>query len=270
MTHRSVDPDEFVGPEKDAPLPADAPVIAVVVSLTFPQMGQESHELMTRFTRVAFDALRHAGARPVLVDSAATELTDPQSVIDDHDGILFLGGGDVDAALYGVDHPVPNSYGTDRRADDYCLDVMRRAVEADVTVFAICRGSQLLNVMSGGTLIPDLQPFDLHRGGPGRPTFLDEQVSLVPGSRISQILGRSRITVRSGHHQAVNVLGEGLQATAIAEDGVIEGTERVDRRWVVGLQWHPEDSDGSAEDRAMIFDAFVSQCALARSAALPR
>lgn len=266
MTVVAVDPSVFVGSEREHHLPRDAPHIAVVVSLRFPGIGGESLELMTRFTTVAFDALRESGARPVLIDSSADLRADPREVIDHHDGVLFLGGGDVDPNLYGADAPAPNSYGVDRRADEFCLDLLRCAIEADITTLAICRGSQLLNVVSGGSLIPDIEPFELHRGGPGHPLFLDEEITLVDDTRISRILGRQRVTVRSGHHQAVRSLGEGLRVSAIADDGVIEGTERIDRRWIVGVQWHPEDSDGDAEDRRKLFGAFVQECERSRSA----
>ncbi|MCG2623263.1 gamma-glutamyl-gamma-aminobutyrate hydrolase family protein [Arthrobacter sp. I2-34] len=254
-----VDPADVV-PAGVAGLPADAPRIAVVVSLTFPGMTAQTLELMERFTRTAIEALLAAGARAELVDSAADDLV-PETELAGFDGVLFLGGGDVDGALYGHHGPVPNSYGVDRRADEYCLALIRGVLERDQPLLAICRGSQLLNVACGGTLIPDLDPWQLHRGGPGAPIFLDEEVSLVPGTRIAGILGRDRVTVRSGHHQAVGTVADALAVTAVAGDGVVEGTEHRENSWVVGVQWHPEDSHGSAADRALIFEAFAARCA---------
>jgi len=262
MSRESVDPRPFTEVDESF-LPEDAPDIAVVVSLWFPGMGGESLELMTRFTAVAFDAVRQAGGRPHLVDSSAETFQDP-ATISSYDGVLFLGGGDVDASLYGFTEPVPNTYGMDRRADDYCLDLIRRSVDSDMRVLAICRGSQLLNVAYGGSLIPDIEDFEIHRGGPGKPTFLDEPINLIPGSKVATIFQRERLTVRSGHHQAVARVADPLRATAVADDGVVEGTEHPEKKWVVGVQWHPEDSDGSAEDRAALFGEFVRQCRLAR------
>ena len=243
-------------------LPGNAPRIAVVVSLTFPGMTEQTQALMERFTRTALEALLAAGARAELVDSAAADLV-PEAELAGYDGVLFLGGGDVDGALYGHHGDVPNSYGVDRRADEYCLELIRGVLDRDQPLLAICRGSQLLNVACGGTLVPDLDPWHLHRGGPGRPIFLDEEVALVPGSRIAAILGRDRATVRSGHHQAVGTVAPALAVAAVADDGVVEGTEHRDRSWVVGVQWHPEDSDGSAADRSLIFGAFTEACAQA-------
>ena len=168
-----VDPMDIV-PAGFERLPANAPRIAVVVSLTFPGMTGQTQALMERFTRTAFEALLAAGARAELVDSAAEDLV-PAEDLAGCDGVLFLGGGDVDGALYGHHGHVPNSYGVDRRADEYCLDLIRGVLDRDQPLLAICRGSQLLNVACGGTLVPDLDPWHLHRGGPGRPILLVQE-----------------------------------------------------------------------------------------------
>lgn len=260
---RKVTPEDVM-PAGIADLPADAPTIAVVVSLNFPDMTDEINELVIRFTSTALTTLTRAGARSILVDSSAAELPDP-AVVNSADGVLFLGGGDVDPGLYGVTGPVPHLYGVDRAADVYSIDLITDTIARDAPLFAICRGSQLLNFALGGTLIPDLDPWELHRGGPGKPMFLDEPVSLVEGAKIREVLGRDRILVRSGHHQAVGEVAPDLTATAVADDGIVEGTEHRTARWVVGVQWHPEDSDGSAEDREALFREFVRQVTISRA-----
>ncbi|EMY35101.1 peptidase C26 [Arthrobacter crystallopoietes BAB-32] len=260
MSALRVDPAAILPPD-DTGLAPDAPRIAVVVSLTFPGMTEQTLELMERFTRVAFETLHAAGARAELVDSAAEELL-PEAELAGYDGVLFLGGGDVDGSLYGHTAPVPNSYGVDLRADEYCVELIRGVLERDQPLLAICRGSQLLNVACGGSLIPDLDPWHLHRGGPGEPMFLDETVNLLPGSKVAAIMGREAVTVRSGHHQAVGTVAPELQVAAVAEDGVVEGTEHPGKTWVVGVQWHPEDSDGDAGDRSLLFEEFVRQSRL--------
>lgn len=239
-------------------LPDDAPQVAVVVSLTFPGMGAESQQLMEDFTRGAFQELLDVGARAVLVDSAAEQLPSPE-IVANADAVLFLGGGDVDATIYGHVGPVPNSYGVDSRADHYCLDLIHQALDADQPLLAICRGSQLLNIACGGTLIPDLVPSHLHKGGAGQPLFLDEEVTLQPASKVAAIFGRDRLVVRSGHHQAVGEVAPTLKVAALAHDGVVEGTEHPGRTWVVGVQWHPEDPAASDVDRRALFSEFVAQ-----------
>jgi len=254
-----------VMPDSNATLPDGAPTVAVVVSLNIPQMTDEVAGLVARFTRVALTELNDVGARVVLLDASKSPL-DPVSIADSADGVLFLGGGDVDATIYGHTEPVNHEYGVDRAADDYSIEIIHSTIERDAPLLCICRGSQLLNVALGGDLIPDIENYHPHRGGSGDPMFKDEQVILEPGSAIHQILGRDRLAVRSGHHQAVNRLGAGLVVSARAEDGIIEGTELPSATWVVGVQWHPEDDDGSASDRRALFTAFVDQTRRARAA----
>ena len=255
MSQLSVDPSVFVEGDEDA----SGPLIPVIVSLTFPGMGEASHQLMSDFTRIAFEAVREAGGRPRLIDSSAATFQSADEVFAGANAILFLGGGDVDGALYGSHTSPQNSYGVDRRADDYCIDLLRESVERDLPTLAVCRGSQLLNVAFGGTLIPDIENFEPHRGGPGSPMFLDEEVLLEPDSEIARILGRTAVTVRSGHHQAVAEVGSALRVTARAHDGVVEGTEHRTASWVLGIQWHPEEPDADVSDRQRVFGALVDR-----------
>jgi putative glutamine amidotransferase len=239
--------------------PAGGPRIAVLVSLNFPDLTEPVADLVRRFTRTALSTLRTLGARYELVDTSAGALGDPAATAG-CDGLLLLGGGDVDGELYGAAGPQPNSYGVDRRADDHCIAAVRAATAARRPVLGVCRGSQLINVAFGGTLVPDLEDYRLHRGGPGRPLFLDEKVTVAQDSRLATLAGAGPLTVRSGHHQAVAEPGDGLVAVAHAEDGVIEAVEHPER-WVVGVQWHPEDPDGSDDHRRRLFAGFVDACA---------
>ncbi|AXI81676.1 gamma-glutamyl-gamma-aminobutyrate hydrolase family protein [Peterkaempfera bronchialis] len=245
--------------EPPGPAPVGGPRIAVLVSLNFPDLTEPVADLVRRFTGTALATLRELGADHRLVDTSADALGDPAEAAD-LDGLLVLGGGDVDGALYGVTGPVPHSYGVDRRADDHTLAAIRAAVAAGRPVLGICRGHQLVNVAHGGTLIPDLEDHRLHRGGPGQPMFLDEKVTVTPGTRVADLAGELRLTVRSGHHQAVDRVGGGLVVAARADDGVVEAVEHPER-WVVGVQWHPEDPDGADAHRRRLFAGFVAACA---------
>ena len=262
MAHHITPAD--VLPASNDSMPADAPTVGVVVSLNIPEMTDEVAGLVARFTGVALKELNDVGARVVLFDSSRDDLSDA-ALADQCDGILFLGGGDVDATIYGHTEPVNHEYGVSRAADDYCIDIITSTIDRDAPMLCICRGSQLLNVALGGDLIPDIEVYDLHRGGAGDPMFKDEHVNLEPGSKIATILGRESVTVRSGHHQAVRRVADGLVVTARADDGIVEGTELPSARWVVGVQWHPEDDDGSASDRRKLFKAFVDEVRAARA-----
>lgn len=246
---------------------ASAPIanVAVLVSLNFPDMTPETADLVTRFTRVALQTLTDLRVGYELFDTT-TALADASSVAHS-DGLLLLGGGDVCPTIYGGEtDSAQNSYGVDVRADRDAIDAVTAAVAAEIPVLGICRGAQLVNVAYGGTLIPDIVDYALHRGGPGEPMFLDEHIDLVLGTRLQSILGAAHVIARSGHHQAVSELGAGLVLAARAQDGVIEGFEDPNR-WVVGVQWHPEDDDGSEQDRQALFAGFVSACASGASRA---
>lgn len=239
----------------------DGPRIAVLVSLNFPDMTDETADLVRNFTRTALTAFRDLGAHCELVETSTPleDLGDPERVAG-YDGLFLLGGGDVHHELYGRAETAPHSYGVDRRADEFALAAIRAAVDADRPVLGVCRGSQLVNVAFGGTLVPDIEDYRLHRGGPGKPMFLDEKVTVTEGTRLAGLVRDTRLTVRSGHHQAVARVGDGLVAVAHADDGVIEGTEHPDK-WVIGVQWHPEDPAGSEVHRTRLLRGFLDACA---------
>lgn len=264
MNHRTVRLNEHeVTPVGLWSLRAAAPTVAVVVSLNFPGLTPEARDLMRRLTRTALQTLVDAGARPVLVDSSARQLPDP-AVTAAADGVLVLGGGDVDASLYGVEGPVPHEYGVDRRADLYTLQLIDQSLGRDVPLLAVGRGSQLLNLACGGTLIAHLDTWHRHRGEPGEAVCTEEEVTLEPESVLAGVYGARRLTVRSHHHQAVGVVAPGLRVTAVAEDGMVEATEHRDRTWTIGVQWHPEDSHAPGADRRRLFSAFVDHAGSAR------
>lgn len=157
----------------------------------------------------------------------------------------MLGGGDIAPSCYGGPVPPgPNSYGIDEEADRISTGLIRRYEAAARPVLGICRGAQLINVAHGGTIIGDIADYRLHRGGPGEPMFVDETIQVRPGTRLASLVGEGTLTVRSGHHQAVDRPGGGLIVAARALDGVIKAVEH-SRRWTLGVQFHPEDIDGT-------------------------
>jgi putative glutamine amidotransferase len=193
------------------------------------------------------DALTRAGAAPAILDPSAP--VDVATVLARFDGLLLLGGGDVDPARYGAEDVHPEVGGIDEHHDAFELAALRAALDVDLPVLAVCRGCQVLNVALGGTL---RQHVDDHRG-------VLHSVAVVPGSRTEAAMGTSGPTGWSRHHQVIERVGAGLVVTARDADGLVEGVELPDR-WVVGVQWHPEDS--AAEDPAQqgLFDAFVAEC----------
>jgi putative glutamine amidotransferase len=255
MTDAYVRTDEVL---PDDPGPRTGPRVAVLVSLNFPDLTEPVADLVRRFTSTALGELAGRGADWRVVDTSAA-LPDVSTVLD-ADAVLLLGGGDVDSEIYGVAGPVPHEYGVDRAADEFCLDAIRSAVDADIPVLGICRGSQLLNVAFGGTLIPHLEGEGVHHGPHGDDLFVDEPVTVEEGTRLRQILGRTRITVRNGHHQAVADVAPALRRAAVADDGVVEAVEHPDA-WAIGVQWHPEDDLGAPDDLDALVGALLDTAA---------
>lgn len=157
------------------------------------------------------------------------------------DGLLLIGGGDVDAARYGAD-PDPGNGGTSVERDDLELGLAAAALARDLPLLAVCRGMQVLNVALGGDLVqqlPDRLGTAAHQPRPG--AFGPVTVVTEAGSAVGRLFG-PRTDVLCSHHQAVDRLGAGLVVTARSGDGVVEAVELPGHRFVVGVQWHPEET----------------------------
>ena len=177
------------------------------------------------------------------------------------DGLVLVGGGDVDPSRYGQE-PHPRIYDVEPRRDAFELALARAAVDRGLPTLAICRGIQVLNVTLGGTLeqhIDDAADAVAH-GDPGSHRPVTHAVQLAPGSRVAEAMGAERARASSHHHQALATLGDGLEATAWADDEVIEAVEHREG-WVVGVQWHPEDTCATDRSQQGLFDALVRRAA---------
>lgn len=203
------------------------------------------------------DAVERAGGRPLLVPPSEDAVDETLAVLD---GIVFSGGADVDPARYGAEaHPETDTPQARRDAGEMAL--LQAALARDMPMLAICRGFQLLNVARGGDLVqhlPETVGNDDHKRTPGE--FAVHPVEIEKGSRLGAIVGE-RSDVTSHHHQAPGRMGEGLVATAWAADGTLEAFEDPDRRFTLGVQWHPE----SSEDQKL-FDALVAEALAYRDA----
>lgn len=197
------------------------------------------------------EAVRAVGLEPLPV-SAQSVPARP------YKGLLLTGGTDVDPALYGeecqseADKP-------DVERDELELALLQRALAEGIPVLAICRGMQLLNVAHGGSLIQHLANVEAHQI---RPPAVEAHapvhtVDVEKGTRLARAIGDGMHGVNSRHHQAVGRLGAKLIVSARAEDGVIEGIERPDLRFVVGVQWHPEDRVKHDPRDLLLFEGFA-------------
>ena len=196
-------------------------------------------------------AVERAGGRPLVVPPTEDGL---EETLDALDGVIFSGGGDLDPELYGADaHEATDVPRKERDAAE--LRLLEAALNRDMPVLAICRGSQLLNVVRGGDLVqhlPESVGHEQHRHDPG--SFSDHDVDLAAGSRLGGLLG-DRTPVKSHHHQGYGRIGSGLREVAWAEDGVVEGLEDADKRFALGVLWHPEEGEDFALFKGLVDEA---------------
>ncbi|HEX3691578.1 MAG TPA: sigma-70 family RNA polymerase sigma factor [Solirubrobacteraceae bacterium] len=175
------------------------------------------------------------------------------------DGLVLTGAfSDLHAGLYGEVPRIARGE-PDYERDRADLGILTAALAMDLPVAGVCRGHQLLNIASGGDLYQDVVSdgaTTAEHGAGGHP------VRTRAGATLRGLLGRSAY-VDSEHHQAIRRLGRGLTATATSPDGIVESIERTDRRFAVGLQWHPERDPGGPGDR--IAEALV-EAAMERAA----
>jgi putative glutamine amidotransferase len=225
------------------------PIIGITTYLTSARFGtweEDAALIPAAYVR----AVEAAGGRALLVPPSMEGI---EETLDRLDGLLFSGGSDLDPELYGQEaHAETNGVVTERDRAEIAL--LQAALQRDMPVLAVCRGSQVLNVARGGDLVqhlPDVVGDETHKHTPG--VFADHDVDLVSGTRVQQILG-DHAPVKSHHHQGYGRLGEGLREAARAEDGTIEAVEDPSRRFALGVLWHPE----AGEDFAL-FEALVEE-----------
>jgi putative glutamine amidotransferase len=243
------------------------PVIAVV-AYELPQSATPNRPaghvaLSERYVQ----SLHRAGARvillPAITDAPACE---PEELLAAADGLLLIGGGDLDPTTYGQDaHPM--SYGFNAFRDDMEMELARYALAADIPLLAICRGCQVVNVALGGTLYQHLSEHpgfddDVH----GRPHDMylgTHAVDIEAGSHLARAIGGLRASrCTSAHHQSVDTLGAGLRVTARSGDGCVEAIEPLaPHPFAIAVQWHPEMTAEVDPEQQALFDALVAAAA---------
>jgi putative glutamine amidotransferase len=179
------------------------------------------------------EAVTLAGGRPILLPPDDQDA----DIVNVLDGLVLSGGADVAPGLYGAAPERKTVTRPDRDAGEMLL--LHRALETDTPVLGICRGMQQLVVAAGGRLhqhLPDLLGHTRHNPAPG--VYGEHEAKFTPGSRIAGLLGETAV-VHCHHHQGIADPGS-LVVTAQTDDGLPEAVEDPSRRFVLGVQWHPE------------------------------
>jgi putative glutamine amidotransferase len=221
------------------------------------------------------DALRRAGARTAIL--APGETGEPAEVLEPFDGLLLVGGGDVDPARYGGSAN-EHLYGIEPDRDEAEIALLHAADRLAMPTLCICRGIQVMNVSFGGTLhghLPDL-PDLIEHGVPIEGSLTIHRVSPEPGSRLAAMTKSGPLACASHHHQGIDRVGEGLAVTGRTEDGLVEAIERIVRdqddvsaTWMVGVQWHPEETAAHDPAQQSLFDALALVARLRGTRAKP-
>jgi putative glutamine amidotransferase len=217
------------------------------------------------------DAVHRAGGEPLVVAPRELDAEAAHRLLSHADGLLLIGGPDVNADLYGA-RQGPHDYPAPKIEDRFEITLVRAAVELAIPTVAVCRGLQVVNVALGGTLQQHVsgRPDLLAHAAPGFPKPpagtigpLNE-ITLTPGTRVARIFDALQVRGACSHHQAVDRLGERLIAVGTTSDGLIEAVEHEDAP-LVAVQWHPEDTAGQDPQQQRIFDVLVAR-ALAQHA----
>lgn len=196
------------------------------------------------------DALLAAGLNPVM-----HEANRPLS-LDGFEGLVLTGGPDVDPMLYGETRHAETD-APDGERDAIEASLLEEALARDLPVLAICRGLQILNVCQGGTLIQHLNPPHRHQRTDTSRELPVHEVTIEPGTLLSEIAGTNSWQVNSRHHQAVKTVAGNLRVSAVdPQDGTIEAIEHPRKRFVLAVQWHPEDQAPRDPGQLEIFRRF--------------
>ena len=212
----------------------------------------QNHHLPIQYAK----SIYRAGGMPYLIPPLPAQFPLP------FDGVLLAGGGDIHPDEYGGQlHE--SLYGIDKERDEAEIAIIQYLLKNDVPTLGICRGTQLLNVAMGGSMIQHLNPekpgATLHRNADGGDSV--HQVEINQGSLLADALGCTECAIVSKHHQAIKEAAPLFEVVAFAPDGVIEAIESREHKYLLGVQWHPELSAKHDPIQQKLFDHFVAAVA---------
>jgi putative glutamine amidotransferase len=230
------------------------PVIGICTALERAQWSVwDQRAALLSFSYI--EAIQRAGAIALMLPPDRHALEEPDAILDLLDGLVLAGGADIDPSAYGQE-PHALTQETVPERDEFELALTRAAIARDMPLLGICRGMQLINVALGGSLtqdLPEIVGHSEHRRVLGSFEGADHDVVLTEGSLAASAAGEATHPTKSHHHQGVDELGEGLVVTGMsAFDPVPEAIEMPGRRFVLGVQWHPEADAASPVIGALV------------------
>ncbi len=213
-----------------------------------------------RLNKSYSQAIISAGGLPVILPVISDE-TIIKEYIKEIDGLLLTGGADPDPLIYG-ENPLPYTGYINPIRDSFELEIFKYAFQEKLSILGICKGIQIINIAMGGTLYQDLdsQREGVIKHNQEAPSWYPtHSVNIEADSYLNQIVKQERIKVNSIHHQSIKDVSSKFLVSAKAEDGVIEAIEIRKKRFVMGVQWHPETMWKNSQENFNIFKEFVSQ-----------
>ncbi len=199
-------------------------------------------------------AIEKAGGYPIL-------LTPHQDLPDFLDGILLSGGGDIDPLLFG-EEPLHQSGEISPLRDAYEMRVCHDALEKNLPILGICRGMQVMNIVTGGSIYQDIGKqagTTLKHIQQAPRSYGTHSIFIEDDTLLTDLWENKRTVVNSLHHQAVSTLGEGFVPAARSADGLVEAIEHRGCLFALGVQWHPEAM--KTEEMGLLFSAFLQAAA---------
>ncbi len=221
------------------------PVIAILCAMEDDNFKMNKHYV---------DSVKKAGGYPLLVPifDPITDASHIANMFSIAHGFVFAGGIDVESKKYG-EEPHEKAGKPMKERDDFEIAACKMALAMDKPLLCICRGSQILNITLGGTLVQHIDGHNVE----DKPCEYVHTVKLVENTLLYDIINKYEIKVNSLHHQAVSKLGVGLVEAAHAEDGTVEAIYLPGKKFVLGTQWHPEKLSEISEENLNIFKKFI-------------
>jgi putative glutamine amidotransferase len=230
------------------------PVIGICAALERARWSVWDQEAVL-LPRSYIDAVHDAGGLALLLPPDARLVDEPEEIVERIDGLILAGGADIDPSSYGRDAH-SETVGTTPQRDRFEIALVREAIERDMPVLGICRGMQLINVALGGTLVqhlPDHYGHHEHRRVLGSFDGADHDVDVQPETLAGDVVREARHATKSHHHQGIECLAGGLLVSGTsALDDLPEAIEMPNKRFVLGVQWHPEADAGSPVVGALV------------------